>query len=95
MITCFALASFVVNAQDSKQETYPYWTISKGVQQLQFKNATYVPSIAVSGENSIVVSKGVHTAGRSQSKVNGTVRKTGPPSWVISKDVARMRQEKE
>jgi hypothetical protein len=95
MIAALLLTCFTMNAQDNaKQETYPYWTISKDVQKLQFRNTSYVPAIAATGSNSMVVSKGVHNAGQPESTITGRVRKTGTPAWVVSKGVARQRMGK-
>jgi hypothetical protein len=90
MLTCFTM-----NAQDTAiKNTYPVWTISKDVQKIQFRNTENVAAIAVTGSNSMTVSKGVHTARQPESTVTGRVKKTGTPAWVVSKGVARMQMGK-
>ncbi len=95
LILSFVAIGFTMNAQDEPQtERYPYWTISKGVQQIQFKNKKYVPATAVTGDNAIVYSKGVHKVSKQESTVTGRVQTGGTPSWVVSKGVARVQMSK-
>jgi hypothetical protein len=93
IIAGLVLTCFTTHAQnDVSQNTYPVWTISKDVQKIQFRNTQNISAIAVTGSNSMVVSKGVHST--SQSTVTGRVRKTGTPAWLISKDAARRHLKK-
>ncbi|RAW01197.1 hypothetical protein [Pseudochryseolinea flava] len=85
------LGAITVNAQSSKTESYPYWTIAKGVQQLQFKDSDYKPSAIVTGNAGWTVSKGVN---RSTDARTGSVQTGGRPTWFISKGVARQQAEK-
>jgi len=90
MLTCFTM-----NAQDNgNKNTYPVWIISKDVQKIQFRDTENVAATAVTGNNSMVVSKGVHASRQPKSTVTGPIRKTGTPAWVVSKGVARMQMEK-
>jgi hypothetical protein len=93
IICLVAVVSITANAQRLSTESYPYWTISKGVQQLQYKNLQYVPSTVYTGNGSWTISKGVQ-------KINETstptvkVKTGGTPSWVVSKGAARFQAEK-
>jgi hypothetical protein len=95
LILLFAgFGDIVANAQETPKKTnYPFWTISKDVQRLQFKNSIYVPSIIRTGD--VPVSKGIQQLHVSRSpKRTGTVAMTGYPTWTISKGVARFQAEK-
>lgn len=87
--------AFAAQAQDNKerQDNYPYWTVSKGVQRMQFKDVTFLPARITTGNGGWVTSKGVHRTAASEV-ASGTVVKTGYPSWVISKGVARQQYER-
>lgn len=90
LVVLFSAAAF---AQSS--ESFPYHTISKGVQKLQFKDAVYTPATITTGDVTAVTSKGVakfNVKDASTSKVR--VAKTGIPSSAIQKGVARMQYEK-
>lgn len=90
------LVAFTAQAQENKerQDNYPYWTITKGVQRMQFNNVTFLPAKITTGNAGWVTSKGVHRAAATSEVASGTVAKTGYPSWVISKGVARQQFEK-
>ena len=89
----FALTTFA-QEREITRETYPYHTISKGVQQLQFKNTTYVPAKITTGDLATVSGKGVNKFSTRRSNDFTAVQMTGTPSWVISKGVARMQYER-
>lgn len=90
MVTCFTM-----HGQDNGiKNTYPVWTISKDVQKLQFRNTENIAATAMTGNNSMVVSKGVHSTRQPESTITGRVNKTGTPAWVVSKGVARMQMKK-
>ena len=94
----FVFAGFVTvvtNAQDTpKKNRYPYWTISKDVQRIQFKNSVYVPATISTGGN-VPASKGVQQLRASHSpKRTGIVSTNGYPSWTISKGAARFQAQK-
>jgi hypothetical protein len=98
MILCCTFASAFVFAQadEGKKSNYPYWTISKDVQRLQFRDIEFQPINITTGTQIIPVSKGVsfmHTNRNPQRAV--VVKMTGMPSSVISKGVARMQYERE
>jgi len=86
--------AFAVQAQDGKvpQDNYPYWTISKDVQRIPYRNVSLVPAKITTGTGGWVVSKNVHRQAVSE-ETQGTVAKTGYPSWIISKGVARKQFE--
>lgn len=89
------LVAFTAQAQENKsQDNYPYWTISKDVQRIQFNNVTFLPAKITTGNAGWVTSKGVHRAAATSEVASGTVAKSGYPSWVISKGVARQQFEK-
>ena len=75
-----------------KKDSYPYWSISKDVQRIQYKNIQFVPSSVVTGNGQWVISKGVHRAQADQRV--GTVQTGGRPTWFISKGVARQQAER-
>jgi hypothetical protein len=95
LILLFAgFGDIAANAQETPEKTsYPFWTISKDVQRLQFKNSVYVPSTLQTGD--VPVSKGIQQLHASRSpRRAGTVAMTGYPTWTISKGVARFQAEK-
>lgn len=77
------------------KSNYPYWTISKDVQRMQYANVEYVPATITTGNSTVHISKGVNlVAARPTSESRGLVKMTGTPSHVISKGVARMQHER-
>ena len=91
-----AALPFAAMAQSNERtDSYPYWTISKDVQRMQYKDVAFVPAKIATGGTAWSISKGVQqlSANREQ-KSTGQVRMTGYPSWTISKGVARMNNEK-
>lgn len=86
----------VAFGQENKETktSYPYWTISKDIHRMQYKNAEFVPSTIVSGNSTVHISKGIHLARAKQSQPAVAVKMTGMPSSVISKGVARMQHER-
>jgi hypothetical protein len=92
-ILCLTVAcAFTATAQTAPTESYPYWTISKNVQQLQFKNKQYVPSTINTGNGNWTVSKGVQRI--NESPTAPSKMKTGSrPTWFISKGAARFQAE--
>jgi hypothetical protein len=88
-----ALGAFTAQAQDSsKKDSYPFWTLSKDVQRIQYKNIQFTPSTVVTGNGQWVISKGVHQA--QEAPVAANVQTGGRPTWFISKGVARFQAEK-
>ncbi len=81
------------NQGNRKKTNFPYWIISKDVQKIQFSNAEYVDTPAMTGFKP--VSKGVVLISQARRDETPTVVKmTGVPSSVISKGVARMQMER-
>lgn|SRR5690242_9394000 len=90
-----ALPFAAVAQSNERTDNYPYWTISKDVQRMQYKDVVFVPAKITTGDAAWSVSKGVQQlqANREQ-KSTGRVQMTGYPSWIISKGVARMNYER-
>lgn len=86
-----ALVTVVAQAQ-TKNDTTPVWTISKGVQQLQFKDVNYLPARITTTNQVVALSKGIHNVNQ-QAEVKGRVSKSGYPAWTISKGAARFQYE--
>lgn len=88
-----AFGVFAAHAQESvKKDSYPYWTISKDVQRVQYKNVQFVPSTIVTGNGQWTISKGVARA--QDERATGNVQTGGRPTWFISKGVARQQAER-
>ena len=86
--SCFVSAM----AQEQVTDSWPYWTISKGVHMNKYKNVTLVPASIKTGNSDWVVAKAVQ---KKTTPVNtGTVAMTGYPTWTISKGAARMQAER-
>lgn len=84
---------FMATAQkNEKKDSYPYWTISKDVQRLQYKNTLHTPVKIVLGDVRSSVTKNIHT--HHQPVREGTVVRSGYPTWTISKGVARQQAER-
>lgn len=78
-----------------KTERYPIHVITKGVQQIQFRNSVYRPALMVTGDLNGVASKGVtRVQAPDKREPVRVIRKTGTPSHVISKGVARRQYER-
>jgi hypothetical protein len=93
LITGVALAAQAQNTD--KTDNYPYWTVSKDVQRIQFRDVRFVPAKITTGDVAWNVSKGVQQMNaRRSARQTGVVAMTGYPSWTISKGVARMQYEK-
>lgn len=93
LTVAFAVLGIVATqAQDNKKDNYPVWTISKGVQHLQFANVTFLPAKITTTNQVLALSKGVQAV-QQQEEVKGKVLMTGTPAWTISKGVARFQYE--
>ena len=91
-----AVLPFAAIAQSKPNtDNYPYWTISKDVQRIQYKDVAFVPAKITTGDIAWNISKGVQQrqVGQ-QQQPTGKVRTTGYPSWIISKGAARLNYEK-
>jgi hypothetical protein len=96
MVLAFAVSASITawgqTPASEKKTTYPYWTISKDVQRMQFRGYQLQMPV-ISTTNMVFSSKGIHSfSAKPQS--TGTVQMTGMPSYVISKGVARMQYER-
>lgn len=93
----FILAFFLVTAvsaqaQETRKDNWPYWTLSKGVQKIQHRNVTFAQPNIKTGNGDWAISKGVAKMNAQKSdKPVGTVVLGGYPTWTISKGVARMQ----
>ena len=85
------------SGQDSLtyETTFPIWSISKPVQQLQFKDTAFRPARVYTG-NAWIMTKDVHQLqllrGKRYPHYKG--RLTDTPASAISKGVARMQYER-
>ena len=80
-------------APEGNKSNYPYWTISKDVQRLQFRNETFQPAIIKVGNAMRLSSKGISYVAMGKRQSNQTVVKmTGTPSQVFSKGIARIQR---
>jgi hypothetical protein len=78
----------------TEKSNYPYHTISKDVQKIQFKNVEHVPAKITMTSPAMTQTKGT---AQILAKNEGTERKmvrVGYPAWTISKGVARRQFEK-
>ena len=91
-----AVATLHAQAQDTKKsDSFPYWTISKDVQRMQYKNIAFVPSTIVTGNNTWAISKGIQRVQADQRPTtSGSVVTGTRPTWYISKGVARFQAER-
>ena len=95
LFLCFVAAGTFAQDNPVRKSNYPYWTISKDVQRMQYSNVEYTPATIVTGNSTTHLSKGISLASvRRSSEATGTIKMTGMPSSVISKGVARMQYEK-
>lgn len=90
ILSFIGVASLTTHAQSLEKSNYPHWTISKGVQKIQFKNIEYIPAEVTTGSSSIAVSKDIQKANR-PAESSGVVTTSGTPDWVVSKGVARVQ----
>lgn len=96
-LLCLFFVAAGAYAQDgqNKKSNYPYWTISKDVQRMQYSNVEFVPATIETGNSVVHVSKGIALTSVSRSsRATGVVKMTGMPASVISKGVARMQYER-
>jgi hypothetical protein len=96
LLVLFAFIAWSSSAQDtvSRETTFPVWTISKPVQQLQFKNTLFTPARVYTG-NAWIMAKDVHQLQLvKQRKTFYKVKHGNLPSTSISKGVARMQYER-
>jgi hypothetical protein len=77
--------------KSSDKSNYPYWTISKEIQRMNFRN-TVQQDASISTGNAVVVSKHVNKINARPVRT-GIVVRTGTPASVISKGVARWQIE--
>ena len=92
-----AFAAISANAQETTQrsDNYPYWTISKGVQRLAYKDVNFLPAKITTGNGAWAVSKGVARLTAEQAPASGArVAMSGYPAWTISKGVARQQYQR-
>ena len=95
MILFIGLTSMPVVAQtnEGKKDNYPYWTISKDVQKLQYRNVIFMPAKVNIGDPARTTGKGAAQLAVSTEK-RGTVATSGYPTWMISKGAARQQMER-
>ena len=93
-VATFASVNLFGQRIDPGKITHPIWVISKDVQRLQFRNSVYEGGALIAGDGSIAVSKGVNRI-NAKKRSNTPIIRSGMPSHVISKGVARWQYEKE
>jgi hypothetical protein len=92
MVCVLASAAFVANAQQKDaNDNYPYWTISKAVQRVQYQDVVHTPATVTVTDVATTVSKDVK---RSESFGSSTVVVTGKRPSSSLKGVAAMRASK-
>jgi hypothetical protein len=75
-----------------RKDNYPYWTISKDVAKLQFKNVEYLPAKILVGDPAWTIAK-IYTPASAKTS-RGKVVTSGYPTWMISKGAARHQMER-
>jgi hypothetical protein len=94
LILAGVMSVFAFSAQAQRSySTYPYWTLSKEIQKMQFRNTLQVPGTITTTET-IASSKGVAAHQKQSTQPKVRVKTSGTPSWVISKGVARIQRER-
>lgn len=91
LIFLIVSAPLFLKAQDSVSGNFPYWTVSKGVQQYANRNIAYAPRTFDITDLSALVSKNIH---RKQVTATKPATLGTYPTWTISKPVARQAAEK-
>ena len=91
LLIAFSIVSLGAVAQS---ESYPFWTISKDVQKIQFRNSLYTPAEIKTGTTLPYVKGVAVLQNREAAKSSVAVRMDGIPSSVIQKGVARMQYER-
>ena len=83
-------------AQTTKKSNYPYYTISKEVARLQFKNIEHVPAKITLVSPVLTQSKGSTQllAKKEELSKERVLVRFGYPAWTISKGVARRQYER-
>ena len=87
---------FGAMAQSSREKSnYPYHTISKAVQKIQFKNVEHVPAkITMVSPVTTQIKGTAQILTKNEVAVNRKLVRVGYPAWTISKGVARRQFEK-
>lgn len=92
-----AFAAVSANAQESptRPDNYPYWSVSKDVKRLPFKDVTVLPAKVTTSNGAVAVSKPLARLQAEQAPATGArVTTNGYPAWTISKGVARQQYER-
>ena len=91
LILSLVAAPFFLRAQDSATSNFPHWTISKEVQRQAYRDVATVPVTLTITDVSATVSKNIH---RTEATPGKPAKRTGYPSWTISKPAARQSFER-
>jgi hypothetical protein len=95
ILFCLTLAATFAYAQHgATKSNYPYQTISKDVQRIQYRNVQFQPATIKIGDVAQFSTKGISRVQRKQTTPSIEVKMNGMPSHVISKGVARMQYER-
>lgn len=87
----------LTHAQETEERKvkWPYWTISKDVQRLPYRNTVFTPVKMSVGDVTLTSSKGVQQINTTRSpKRTGYVETNGYPAWTISKGPARLQAKR-
>ena len=91
----FFLGSAAMAQSSNEKSNYPYYTISKDVQKVQYKNIEHMPAKITMVSPSLTQSKGsAQILNKKEISEKRQLVRVGYPSWTISKGVARRQFEK-
>ena len=91
----FFLGSAAMAQSSNEKSNYPYHTISKDVQKIQYKNVEHIPAKIMIVSPSLTQTKGsAQILNKKEISEKRQLVRVGYPSWSISKGVARRQFEK-
>jgi len=84
----FGFATVLFAQQAPVKDNYPYHTLSKEVQKIQYKDVEYTPAEIKAGDPALTSGKAVQQRTEVKDRNVAVVTK-GYPTWTISKGIAR------